>query len=68
MEFVLPVLDYGEGRRWHGTYGAHDEPLSIRRHIELKVSGGVVLRGARDSEESLRLAEFNWPCGWHCKE
>src|ERR1700733_1631492 len=50
-EFVLPVLDNRERRRRHRSRRAHDEPLAIWRHVELKVPGGTVLRGSRDSEE-----------------
>src|ERR1017187_8321917 len=37
VEFLQPVLDHGKRRRRNGTRGGHDEPLPIRRNIELKI-------------------------------
>jgi hypothetical protein len=60
VELVLPVLDDGEGRRGCGTGSAHDEPLAVLCHVELKITGGSELRRAGDAEERLGLADLQW--------
>lgn len=60
-EFLLPVLDHGEGSRADRTSRAHDEPLAISGNVELEIAGCSVLCDAGNAVQRLRFAQLESP-------